>query len=303
MRAVKRGEALEDYRRYLQYAKSFSPASIKAYLADLRGWLDHCGIGEEQSILPACTLPAARNWLAQLRSQGQTATTIARKIAALRAFSKWAKQNQLLETDFAKQLRTPKTAKNLPHTLSVSQAEQLLAWCESQADTNAVMARDWAIFELIYATGARVGEICALVPEDIDFNSRTVRLWGKGSKERIVPFSPQAEKALRFYLQRARGELQKTPPADALFLGAQGGAVSERIVRGRLHRACALAGVPDLGPHGLRHSMASHMLAGGADLRVIQEMLGHSALSTTQRYTHVDAHRLIGAYQQAFPRA
>ena len=303
MRAVKRGEALEDYRRYLQYAKSFSPASIKAYLADLRGWLDHCGIGEEQSILPACTLPAARNWLAQLRTQGQTATTIARKIAALRAFSKWAKQNQLLETDFAKQLRTPKTAKNLPHTLSVSQAEQLLAWCESQADTNAVMARDWAIFELIYATGARVGEICALVPEDIDFNSRTVRLWGKGSKERIVPFSPQAEKALRFYLQRARGELQKSPPADALFLGAQGGAVSERIVRGRLHRACALAGVPDLGPHGLRHSMASHMLAGGADLRVIQEMLGHSALSTTQRYTHVDAHRLIGAYQQAFPRA
>lgn len=303
MRAVKRGEALEDYRRYLQYAKSFSPASIKAYLADLRGWLDHCGIGEEQSILPACTLPAARNWLAQLRSQGQTATTIARKIAALRAFSKWAKQNQLLETDFAKQLRTPKTAKNLPHTLSVSQAEQLLAWCESQADTSAVMARDWAIFELIYATGARVGEICALVPEDIDFNSRTVRLWGKGSKERIVPFSPQAEKALRFYLQRARGELQKTPPADALFLGAQGGVVSERIVRGRLHRACALAGVPDLGPHGLRHSMASHMLAGGADLRVIQEMLGHSALSTTQRYTHVDAHRLIGAYKQAFPRA
>lgn len=303
MRAVKRGEALEDYRRYLQYAKSFSPASIKAYLADLRGWLDHCGIGEEQSILPACTLPAARNWLAQLRSQGQTATTIARKIAALRAFSKWAKQNQLLETDFAKQLRTPKTAKNLPHTLSVSQAEQLLAWCESQADTNAVMARDWAIFELIYATGARVGEICALVPEDIDFNSRTVRLWGKGSKERIVPFSPQAEKALCFYLQRARGELQKTPPADALFLGAQGGTVSERIVRGRLHRACALAGVPDLGPHGLRHSMASHMLAGGADLRVIQEMLGHSALSTTQRYTHVDAQRLIGAYQQAFPRA
>lgn len=303
MRVVKRGEALEDYRRYLQYAKSFSPASIKAYLADLRGWLDHCGIGEEQSILPACTLPAARNWLAQLRTQGQTATTIARKIAALRAFSKWAKQNQLLETDFAKQLRTPKTAKNLPHTLSVSQAEQLLAWCESQADTNAVMARDWAIFELIYATGARVGEICALVPEDIDFNSRTVRLWGKGSKERIVPFSPQAEKALRFYLQRARGELQKSPPADALFLGAQGGTVSERIVRGRLHRACALAGVPDLGPHGLRHSMASHMLAGGADLRVIQEMLGHSALSTTQRYTHVDAQRLIGAYQQAFPRA
>lgn len=303
MRAVKRGESLEDYRRYLQYAKSFSPASIKAYLADLRGWLDHCGIGEEQSILPACTLPAARNWLAQLRTQGQTATTIARKIAALRAFSKWAKQNQLLETDFAKQLRTPKTAKNLPHTLSVSQAEQLLAWCESQAGTNAVMARDWAIFELIYATGARVGEICALVPEDIDFNSRTVRLWGKGSKERIVPFSPQAEKALRFYLQRARGELQKSPPADALFLGAQGGTVSERIVRGRLHRACALAGVPDLGPHGLRHSMASHMLAGGADLRVIQEMLGHSALSTTQRYTHVDAQRLIGAYQQAFPRA
>ena len=165
------------------------------------------------------------------------------------------------------------------------------------------MARDWAIFELIYATGARVGEICTLVPEDIDFNSRTVRLWGKGSKERIVPFSPQAEKALRFYLQRARGELQKSPPADALFVGAQGGTVSERIVRGRLHRACALAGVPDLGPHGLRHSMASHMLAGGADLRVIQEMLGHSALSTTQRYTHVDAHRLIGAYQQAFPRA
>lgn len=209
----------------------------------------------------------------------------------------------MVETDFAKQLRTPKTAKNLPHLLSIDQAKQLLAWCESQADNDAVMARDWAIFELIYATGARVGEICALLPEDIDFEARTVRLWGKGSKERIVPFSPQAAKALRFYLQAARGELQKSASSDALFLGAQGGAVSERIVRGRLHRACALAGVPDLGPHGLRHSMASHMLEGGADLRVIQEMLGHSALSTTQRYTHVDAHRIIGAYQQAFPRA
>lgn len=303
MRAATRREVLEDYRHYLQYAKSFSPASIKAYLADLRGWLDHCQIKEEQSILSACTVLAARNWLAQLRSQGQSATTIARKIAALRAFSKWAKQNHLVEADFAKQLRTPKTAKNLPHLLSVSQAKQLLTWCESQAESEAVMARDWAIFELIYATGARVGEICSLVPEDIDFEARTVRLWGKGSKERIVPFSAQAGKALQFYLQRARGQLQKSPPNDALFLGAQGGAVSERIVRARLHRACALAGVPDLGPHGLRHSMASHMLEGGADLRVIQEMLGHSALSTTQRYTHVDAQRIIGAYQQAFPRA
>lgn len=303
MRAAKRGQVLEDYRHYLKYAKAFSEASIKAYLADLRGWLDHCHIKEEESILPACSLPAARNWLAQLRAEGQSNTTIARKIAALRAFSKWAKQNQVVETDFAKQLRTPKTAKNLPHLLSIDQAKQLLAWCESQADNDAVMARDWAIFELIYATGARVGEICALLPEDIDFEARTVRLWGKGSKERIVPFSPQAAKALRFYLQAARGELQKSASSDALFLGAQGGAASERIVRGRLHRACALAGVPDLGPHGLRHSMASHMLEGGADLRVIQEMLGHSALSTTQRYTHVDAHRIIGAYQQAFPRA
>ena len=291
MRAAKRGQVLEDYRHYLKYAKAFSEVSIKAYLADLRGWLDHCHIKEEQSILPACSLPAARNWLAQLRAEGQSNTTIARKIAALRAFSKWAKQNQVVETDFAKQLHTPKTAKNLPHLLSIDQ------------DNDAVMARDWAIFELIYATGARVGEICALFPEDIDFEARTVRLWGKGSKERIVPFSPQAAKALRFYLQAARGELQKSASSDALFLGAQGGAVSERIVRGRLHRACALAGVPDLGPHGLRHSMASHMLEGGADLRVIQEMLGHSALSTTQRYTHVDAHRIIGAYQQAFPRA
>ena len=162
MRAATRREVLEDYRHYLQYAKSFSPASIKAYLTDLRGWLDHCQIKEEQSILSACTVLAARNWLAQLRSQGQSATTIARKIAALRAFSKWAKQNHLVEADFAKQLRTPKTAKNLPHLLSVSQAKQLLTWCESQAESEAVMARDWAIFELIYATGARVGEICSL---------------------------------------------------------------------------------------------------------------------------------------------
>ena len=303
MRAAKREEILEDYRCYLQYVKSFSPASIKAYLADLRGWLDHCGIEDGQSIIPACTLLAARNWLAHLRSSGQSPTTIARKIAALRAFSKWAKQNQMVETDFAKQLRTPKTAKNLPHMLSVSQAQQLLSWCESQAASDAVMARDWAIFELIYATGARVGEICSLVPEDIDFEVRTVRLWGKGSKERVVPFSVQAGKALSFYLDRARCELQKSPLADELFLGAQGKGISERIVRSRLHRACTLAGVPDLGPHGLRHSMASHMLEGGADLRVIQEMLGHSALSTTQRYTHVDANRIIGAYQRAFPRA
>ena len=163
--------------------------------------------------------------------------------------------------------------------------------------------RAWAILELTYACGLRVSEVCALDVSSLNREALTVRVLGKGNKERVVPYGPPAREALDHWLVRGRPQLVTQSSGEALFLGDRGGRIDPRVVRSMVHRMATKAGVHDVAPHGLRHSTATHLLQGGADLRAVQEMLGHASLSTTQRYTHVDTARLSAIYQRAHPRA
>jgi integrase/recombinase XerC len=173
---------------------------------------------------------------------------------------------------------------------------------ERAGDGDPMKQRDWAMLELLYATGARVGEIVSADVGDIDFDRRTARLFGKGAKERIVPFGTPAARALRSWLEGGRKQLAAAGE-QALFVGRRGRRVDQRQVRTAVHTASGFAGVEDISPHALRHSAATHLLQGGSDLRTVQEVLGHSSLATTQRYTHVSAERLRRSYEQAHPRA
>ena len=185
--------------------------------------------------------------------------------------------------------------------LSAKSAERLLEYAKVAADS-ALQVRDWAALELTYAAGLRVAEVVSLDVRGIDLERRTMRVIGKGNKERVVPFGRPAAEAVEAWLAR-RPELASESSGDALFLGARGGRVDPRTLRESLHRLTAQAGVKDVAPHGLRHSAATHLLEGGSDLRTVQEILGHSSLQTTQRYTHVTPERLRAAFTQAHPRA
>ena len=195
-----------------------------------------------------------------------------------------------------------RSAARLPRDVDQDEAAALLECARSRASADdPVSVRDWAILELIYATGIRVSEACSLTTSSVDPAALTVRVLGKGDKERTVPFGVPARDALDQWTVRARPSL--AVGTDALFVGAKGGPIDPRVVRAMIHRMCARAGVRDIAPHGLRHSAATHLLQGGADLRAVQEILGHSSLATTQRYTHVDAGRLSDVYRRAHPRA
>ena len=221
----------------------------------------------------------------------------------MRTFSTWALEEGLLASDVAARLRAPRVDNRLPGVLTIQQAAQLLKTAaDLAADGNALAVRDLAIIETLYATGVRVSELVGLDVTDLDHSQRTLRVLGKGRKERTVPYGLPAARALEGWLSR-RAEICAPDAAAALFLGARGRRIDPRAVRDVVHRLCAAAQVPDLGPHGLRHSAATHVLSGGADLRSVQELLGHSSLATTQRYTHVSAERLRSVYEQAFPRA
>ena len=190
--------------------------------------------------------------------------------------------------------------------LSVDEASALLELAAERADDgDPVHVRDWALLELLYASGLRVSEVVGLDPADVDLRERLVRALGKGASERIVPFGVPAARALGSWLASGRPVLARRArvPTPALFLGARGGRLGVRQARDVVHRLTALAGVRDLAPHGLRHSAATHLLAGGSDLRSVQEVLGHASLVTTQRYTHVSPERLRSSYVQAHPRA
>ncbi len=194
-------------------------------------------------------------------------------------------------------------SRTLPTVLDADEAGALMDHAAVAADDGAAASvRDRAIVELLYATGIRVSELCATDLDDIDHDRRTARVRGKGDKERVVPFGIPAAHALRQWLA-ARGELVTPSSGAALFLGVRGGRIDPRTVRSSVHRLAAQAGVPDLGPHGLRHTAATHVLEGGADLRTVQELLGHATMSTTQRYTHVSVERLRSTFALAHPRA
>jgi integrase/recombinase XerC len=220
-------------------------------------------------------------------------------------FTAWALRTGRATSDPGAQLGQPKAHRSLPPALDVAEAKALLEAAAAAADDgSAVGVRDVAILELLYATGIRVGELCGLDVDDVDRRRRVVRVFGKGRKERTVPYGLPADTALGRWLESARPTLLAPGAGAALFLGVRGGRIDQRAVRSMVHRRLAdVPGAPDLGPHGLRHTAATHLLEGGADLRTVQELLGHASLATTQIYTHVTADRLRKAYQLAHPRA
>jgi integrase/recombinase XerC len=249
-----------------------------------------------------------RSWLAKQQTLGRSRSTLARRATAARVFTAWAHGTGRAAGDVGALLGTPKPHRSLPDALSAAEATALLEQASARAaDEGPLGVRDAAILELLYATGIRVGELVGLDVDDVDHDRRVVRVFGKGRKERTVPYGVPAGVALRRWLEpgaQGRSSLAVPGSGAALFLGARGGRIDPRAVRTVVHRRLAdVPGAPDLGPHGLRHTAATHLLEGGADLRAVQELLGHASLATTQIYTHVSSERLRAAYRQAHPRA
>ncbi len=255
-----------------------------------------------------------RIWMSE-SSKRHARSSMARKTVAVRVFFSWAYEHGIIDSDPAAMLMTPKIPDTLPAVLNESQAEQLMNHEDGKRESDdsqsqeeapkqrAARMRDKAMLELLYATGMRVAELVGLDVNDLTFSNRTVKVTGKGNKQRVIPFGAPAEKALRLWLEQGRPMLCKSKSSEALFLGNRGGRIDQRVVRRIVHEHARNAGVPDISPHALRHSAATHMLDGGADLREVQELLGHSSLKTTQRYTHVSIEQLKSRYGQAFPRA
>jgi len=296
--------ALAAYERHLVSERDLTPHTVRAYLGDVSGMLAHAtALG--LASLDDLDVRTLRSWLANQQTRGKARTTMARRATAVRVFTAWALRTGRANLDPGAQLGSPKPHLSLPPALDVAQARALLDAAAASADDGSPIGiRDVAILELLYATGIRVGELCGLDVDDVDRARRVVRVFGKGRKERTVPYGVPADVALGRWLDHARQTLVAPGAGAALFLGARGGRVDQRAVRTMVHRRLAdVPGAPDLGPHGLRHSAATHLLEGGADLRTVQELLGHSSLATTQIYTHVTAERLRKAYQLAHPRA
>lgn len=298
------GALLEDYTRHLRSRRGLSAHTVRAYRADLSDLFSHLQrLGVEG--LDQATVTSFRSWLARQQSLGRSRSTLQRRAAAARTLCAWAVETGRIRSNPISSLRSPRSIRALPPTLEPADATTMLAALRPDpAEEGPGGLRDVAIVEVLYAAGLRVSELCGLDLGDIDSARRTVRVLGKGDKERVIPLGVPALDAVDRWLERGRGHLVTTASGAALFLGDRGGRIDPRVVRRIVHRAArAVDGAPDLGPHGLRHAMATHLLEGGADLRSVQEMLGHASLATTQIYTHVSNDRLRAAFEQAHPRA
>lgn len=296
--------ALAGFELHLRDERGRGPHTVRAYcgdVADLLGFVSERG----GTGLDALDLTTLRAWLAHLDRRGAARATLARRVAAARAFSAWARRRGLLGDDPTIRLVAPTPRRPIPEVLRPAQVEQLLDIAAVRSDDeDPVHLRDAAMLELLYATGIRVCELTGLDCDDVDWSRSTVRVLGKGARERVVPFGGPAARSLRRWLDHGRPRLADEGSGAALFVGARHGRVDPRVVRRAVHRMLHhVPGAPDVGPHGLRHSMATHMLEHGADLRTVQEVLGHASLGTTQIYTHVSIERLRSSYEQAHPRA
>ncbi|NLG45622.1 tyrosine recombinase XerC [Gordonia sp. (in: high G+C Gram-positive bacteria)] len=290
-------DALMAFAEHLGFEKGHSKHTVRAYVGDIRGLISFAGARGVE--IGDIDLPLLRAWLAEHARRGDARTTIARQVSSAKTFCAWAVRQGLLPTDPAQRLQAPKAHRVLPTVLAPQQAA---AAVDAIDDDAPVGLRDRLILELLYASGIRVGELCGLDLGDVDTDRRVIRVVGKGDKERAVPYGGPAATALDRWLSKGRPALATPASGEALLLGVKGGRLDQRMARTVVHRATEAAGQP-VGPHALRHSAATHLLEGGADLRVVQELLGHSSLATTQLYTHVSVERLRAVHQQAHPRA
>ncbi len=297
-------DALEAFAVHLASELGRSPHTVRAYTGDVRRLLAHAR-AEGATSLADLDLADLRSWLAREGVEGHARTTLARRAASARVFTAWAFRRGLLAADPGDRLATPAAHRVLPGVLKQSEAVDLLDVATVAADDgDPVHLRDLLVLELLYATGMRVGELVGLDLDDVDPGRRTVRVLGKGAKERTVPYGLPAQAALDSWLADGRPRLRTEESGPARLLGARGRRLDPRTARETVHRMLRhVPGAPDLGPHGLRHSAATHLLEGGADLRSVQEILGHATLATTQIYTHVSVERLRATYEQAHPRA
>ncbi|MFH7323942.1 tyrosine recombinase XerC [Aeromicrobium sp. JJY06] len=295
---------LADYERHLVQERDLSDHTVRAYLTDLASLAEHATLMRVDDP-SGMTIRTLRSWLANLQTRGKARTTMARRSTAARVFTAWMERTGRAATDAGALLAAPKAHRSLPPALSQADMRGVVdAIVESIDDDSPVGLRDLAVIELLWATGIRVGELVGADVDDLDASRRVLRVMGKGSKERMVPYGVPAQDAVAAWLERGRPALAVPGSGPALFLGARGGRVDARVVRRIVHdRVAAVPDAPDVGPHGLRHTAATHLLEGGADLRSVQELLGHASLGTTQIYTHVSADRLRAAYAQAHPRA
>ena len=296
---------LEEFDEYLALQRGRSEHTRRAYLGDLRALFAFVGQRHPDPMPRDLTLPLLRSWLSTQATSGAARTTLARRTSTVKTFTAWASRQGLMDVDPATRLQMPKAHRTLPAVLRQDQARDAMDAAGLGAEQGDPMAlRDRLIVEMLYATGIRVSELCGLDVDDVDTSRRLVRVLGKGDKQRTVPFGEPAERALAAWLSDGRPTLATPTSGAALLLGARGGRIDPRQARTVVHQTMsAVGGAPDIGPHGLRHSAATHLLEGGADLRVVQELLGHSTLATTQLYTHVTVARLRAVHDQAHPRA
>ena len=293
------------FGKHLETQRSLSKHSIRAYLVDLESLLQHL---QTLGITDISQLKVAdiRSWLSNLQVKGGARTSIARRAVSIRLFTKWAAKEGITTSDVGANIATPKSHRTLPEFIDAPSATVAMdALATRVAEEGSPQSlRDCAMVEVLYASGARVGELCGLDLHDIDHERSTIRVFGKGSKERTIPIGAPAMAALKAWITTGRPELSAKDSGAALFLGARGKRIDQRAVRTVVYEALsALEGAERMGPHALRHSAATHLLEGGADLRTVQEILGHASLATTQIYTHVSMQRLQSAFKQAHPRA
>jgi len=296
---------LEEYAEHLALERGRSDHTRRAYLTDLRSLFAFLDERAPGAGLDALSLPLLRGWLAAQAAAGAARTTLARRTSSAKTFTAWAARRGLLAVDPAARLQVPKARRTLPAVLRQDQALAAMVAADRGAEQGDPLAlRDRLIVEMLYATGIRVSELCGLDVDAVDTANQLLRVLGKGNKQRTVPYGKPAAASLRAWLTDGRPALAAAESGPALLLGPRGRRLDPRQARTVVHQTMAVVdGAPDIGPHGLRHSAATHLLEGGADLRVVQELLGHTSLATTQLYTHVTVARLRAVHDQAHPRA
>ena len=298
---------LDQFLQHLKYERNVSPHTLRNYASDLEQFRDHLLAVEKREDFPVEQIDrlTIREWMAELHA-GHKKTSVARKLASLRTFFQFLVREGKLETNPAKQVATPKIERKLPNHLSMEDAVRFIETPDAETDLG---RRDRAILEFLYATGIRVGELVGINIADVDFRERMVRVTGKRKKQRIVPFGEPSANAVMLYIQETRETFLLNAPiterdVNALFLNYQGTRITTRSVGRMIDKYIKqCADIHAISPHSLRHTFATHLLDSGADLRDIQELLGHARLSTTQIYTQVSMEKMIEVYDKAHPKA